>query len=284
MRAVRTKLVILFLAVGFSSAAILFAYRYLRKEYIPQRQAIEEIEEFYEEPPAPPDPGLRQFAKAVSLLKSGEEQAARAEMLQIMAVYPESLRTPMSKRILTELNLDRLLSRRPMPGKLDYLVQRGDALAAIAREHHTTLAFLRLVNGVSSYNIHPGDRFVLYPMEFEVEVSLSEQTLTLNKDGIFFAEFRIADVAVPKGLRIPTKMQVSASSAWRGEEKVGFSDADYGTAAKWVQLKRPGSPVGLVLATADQKERLGAGLFFDPGTMEELFAIMRDGLIVSISG
>ena len=284
MRAVRTKLVILFIAVGFSSAAILFAYRYLQKEYLPQKHAIEEIEEFYEEPPPPPDPGVRQFAKAISLLQSGEEQAARAEMLQIMDVYPDSSRTPMAKRVLSELNLDRLLSRRPMPGKLDYLVKRGDALAAIARTHHTTLAYLRLVNGVSSYNIHPGDRYVLYPMEFDAVVSLSEQTLTLNKDGIFFAEFRIADVEVPKGLRVPTKMQVSASSAWRGEEKIGFSDADFGTAAKWVQLKRPGSPVGLVLATADQKERLGTGLFFDPGTMEELFAIMRDGLIVSISG
>ena len=283
MRAARTKLVILFLAVGFSGAAMFFAYRYVKKDYLPQQQAIEEIEEYYEEPPPPPDPGVRQFAKAMEYLKAGDETAASAEMLQIMAVYPDSSRTPASRRVLTEMNLDRLLSRRPMPGKLDYLVKRGDALAAIARQHRTTLSYLRLVNDVTSFNIHPGDRFVLFPMEFAVEVSLADKTLVLLKDDVFFAEFHIADVALPSGLRVPTKMEVSASSVWRGEEKVSFSDPDYGTLSKWVQLKRPGSPVGLVLASMDQKERLTAGLFFDSGTMEELFAILRSGLIVAIS-
>ena len=242
MRAVRIKLVILFLALAFSGAAVLFAYHYLSRQWIPEKQAIVEIEEYYEAPPRPPpDPAVKQFAKAVELLRSGEEAAARAELMQIMEIYPDSTRTPLAKRLIGELNLDRLLSRRPMPGKLDYLVKRGDALAAIARNHRTTLAYLRLVNGVSSYNIHPGDRFVLYPVEFEVLINTGEQVLTLLQEGVFFAEFPIAEVVVPNGLRVPTKkgdvptkIVRQQYGAWEGEKKIGFSDPGYGTAAKWV--------------------------------------------------
>ena len=164
MARVQIRIVAMVLALSFLGASVLVAYRYLKQEWIPEQQVIREIEAHYEEPPAPPDPGIEYYDDALELVRTGRADEAKDLMLQLMDVFEDSNRVALCEEAVGEMNLDALFSRRPMEGKLEYVVKRGDALSAIARKNRTTIAYMRQVNTMRSLTIHPGDRLVLFPL------------------------------------------------------------------------------------------------------------------------
>jgi LysM repeat protein len=284
---VQLRIVALLVALAFLGAAVAAAYFVFSKQLIPEKQAARELEQFHADPPPPPDPAVRVFAEAQAKIRNDDPFAAREDLLHLVEVYADSPTVPAAKQVIGEINLDQLLSRRPMPVKLDYLVKRGDVLSLIAKNHRTTVAYIQKVSPVSQRVIQPGDRLVLFPMEFDLTLDLAAGTLTLEHKGKFFHAYPVVEGAKPTGLKLPTKLQVSNRSASVAGELVGELDPRLPAADKWVQCKRPGSHAGLVFASESAPDGESGPLpntvRFPDGAMEELYTILRPGLVVTVN-
>ena len=72
--------------------------------------------------------------------------------------------------LLGNINLQRLRSNYPMTEKVLYTVQSGDYLQKIARKYNTTIALIKIMNGMQSDTIRIGERLNVFTGTFDVEV------------------------------------------------------------------------------------------------------------------
>lgn len=80
---------------------------------------------------------------------------------------------------------------RPMTGKVDYIINSGDSLSAIASKYNCPVDLIMKSNNLKNANaIRPGDRLIFpdHP-KFSIRVSKSENTLTILLDGRFFKKY-----------------------------------------------------------------------------------------------
>jgi len=286
MARVHIRIVVFLLAAAFLAASVLVAIFMVNKQLLPERQAIKEIAELKAEPPPAPDPGAKDYEAALELVKKGHVDEGRGALLRMLQTYKESARYADAERAVGEINMDQLFSRRPMPGKLDYVVKRGDALAAIARKNRTTIQYMMIVNELDpGVVIQPGDRLVLFPLEFSLEIDFGARRLTLLHKGDFFKNYKVLSYVLPPGFRLPKKLQLVKRSAWVGEESVSWNDARYAESAKWLQCSRGGRSA-IVIACGEgehsQKKRLPHAVFLTDRDMEELHTVLRRGAVVSL--
>jgi hypothetical protein len=297
----RFKILVFVLAVAFLAGTLLAAYWFYDNIDKPERWAVEELNRRVKQAatqPAP-DPAAASFQKAMDAMVAGEIDSAHDQLTRLLKVYPSSPRVPEAQRMLGEINLDRLFSRSPMPGKREYIVKPGDSLARIEKGSLTTIPFLKQLNNLTSLNLQPGDRLVYQPLEFELEVRLSESTLTVRQkaaaglDPSFFKNYTLTAVVLPSVLTKPLKTQIQEKVAWLDGRKILVSDPKYAFARKRLQTtSRPGRP-GLILRPDSDREAppaeeataaptaaaaaAGHGLFLADGDMEELSTILRVG-------
>ena len=160
-----------------------------------------------------------------------------------------------------------------MDGKAEYIVKSGDALAAIARKHKTTIDYIMRANDRTSAVIHPGDRLTVYPLDFTVVIDQSEQTIRLELKGLFFKEYAIVALALPPQVKPPVKTTIKDRVAWFGERRVLFNDKSYLKSKKWLQTARR----GLIIKGFDgsDKEEEDFGILVAPKDLEEMFTLIR---------
>jgi len=220
-----------------------------------------------------PDLGIREFEQIAELLKKGETMTARERLYYLMEYYPDSAALPEARRIVGEINSDLLLSKIPLDGKAEYTVKSGDALAAIARNHNTTIDYIMRANGRISSVIHPGDRLTVYPLEFEMVIGKSEQMLRLELGGLFFKEYPVVRFVLPPQLKPPVKTEIKDRVAWFGENRVLFNDKNYLKSKKWIQTAHP----GLIIRPFNGSDggQQDFGILVAPEDMEELFTLVR---------
>ena len=218
------------------------------------------------------------------------------QLNRLLKVYPDSPWESEARRMLGEMNVDRLFSRSPMPGKRDYIVKSGDSLAKIEKGSLTTIPFLKRLNNLSSLNLQPGDRLVYQPLEFELEVRLADEVLTVRQkaaaglDPIFFKNYRLTAVVVSPAFPKVLKTQIQEKPAWVGDRKVLATDPKYAFARKQLLTTgRPGRP-GVLFRPDSERVSVPAGgvtavlqgIFLDDGDLEELSTILRTGTPVVI--
>ena len=150
-----------------------------------------EILALEKDPPKRIDVGARVFNEAMDLMLRGEVAAAHAQLSGLVKTYTDSEAYSKSRRILGEVNMDRLLSDVRTPGKVDYVVKSGDSLNKIAAQQKTTVDYIIMANNLQGLTLQRGDKLVVCPLDFSVNVSLSEKTVTLLQDGKFFKEYPI---------------------------------------------------------------------------------------------
>lgn len=120
------------------------------------------------------------FARARSLAAEGERRQA-AELLEtvIQSTRDQNLRNS-ALRIQGRINIDRFLSKEPMPEKKEYIIQPGDSLDRIARRNKTTVDLIRKINGIEGHLIYPGAKLLLPAEPFVVRVDKSDKLLDLT--------------------------------------------------------------------------------------------------------
>jgi hypothetical protein len=290
----RLKILIFFLTLAFLGGTLLAAWWFYENIDRPERRADEQLKQREQEGKTGrlPDPSLPTFTKAIENLTAGEIEAAHEQLIRMVGIYKDSPNLPEARRIIGEINMDRLFSRSPMPGKRDYVVKPGDSLSKIEKGSLTTIPFLYALNHLTTTMLQPGDRLVYQPLEFEIDVSLRNRTLTLNRkastasNDLFFKEYAVAAVQLPPGTPKSLKTQIHEKTAWLGEKKIGPTDPKYAFARKWlVTTGRPGRPGVMVRAASERTAAMGQsaeekptfGVFLEDGDLEELNTIIRPG-------
>ena len=236
-----------------------------------------------------PDLGKRVHEEVLAFIEAGRIEEACNNLQQIIEIYPDSKFVEESRRVLGEINLDRLFSKSPMPGKLEYTVRSGDALASIAKNNHTTIGYIRHVNGLFSNLIHPGDRLVLYPFDFEITVDLALQRLILWEKGKFLKDYAISEFKRPPRGSFPGKTKIADKVAWIDGKTVLLTDPRAGQAEFWLQTPTRATQPGIVICHkpegegAEQRSELIAfGLFLGRGDIDELAVLTRVGTPVTV--
>ncbi len=302
----RLKLVLAFIGLAICVAGVLLVKRFWEDQIKPEQEIELAVRSQFSGPSDTkgPDLGKRQFEEAVKLLEDGKLNAATDRLLYLMTYYPESDAYPEAKRIVGEINVDRLISRAPMEGKIEYTVKSGDALAAIARHNQCNVDYIMRANGRTSSIIHPGDRLVVIPLNWEMVIDLGDMTLTLERPWsnagkeaqparpgkpnerpveLFFKEYPIVKVNAPPGFSLTGSTEVSDLVAWKDGRRVEFNKRDYLNANKWIQTRKN----GVILRPYREKDESGSqqrdfGIMLHPADLEELFTILRPGTPVTV--
>src|SRR5688572_8679410 len=199
MTRVHVRIVAALLALIVLSAAVLGGYYMYHERMVPELERKAEVKELLKQPGPKVDPGKKVFDQAIEFIRKGEKEAAREKLTEIVEVYRDSDRFNDAREVLGEMNMDRLFERAPMPGKLEYTVgnTRQDNLKSISSRFQTTIPYIKRVNNLVGTIIHPGDRLIIYPLNFEIEVRLKEKKLTLLKDSRLFKEYNILGHHLP---------------------------------------------------------------------------------------
>jgi LysM domain len=298
----RFKIVIFFLAVAFLAGTFLTAKWYIENIDRPEieAQAALQKREAQSKKGKGPDPGLAVFDKAIDLIREKELEPARERLTYITKIYRDSQRYADARRVLGEMNIDRLFSRNPMPGKYDYTVKRGDSLLGIAKGSATTIPFLIRLNNMTGSTLQPGDHLVCQPLDFQVELAISERRLTLGqrdaatKAFVYFKDYQLTDVNLPSHAmpRKPSETKISQKIAMievNGQDKtIQDSDPRYPFSRKAIATQgkvqgragfmlRPMSarPMSEEEKRASGGEDINYGLFLADADLEELHTILR---------
>ena len=282
------KILLGVLSLVVLGAAVLGGVYMFEKVFKPAYVRDKEAAKLLEKNVETPDLGEGVYLEAKQFMESGDLDLARAKLAEVMEVYPNSLRVDECRRVIGEINLDRLFSKSPMPGKLEYTVRRGDSLVAIAQKNRTTLAYIRQVNGLFSNVIHPNDRLILYPFDFEILIDLSDKRLSLWERGHFLKAYAIEDFKRGRG-SFPGKTRIADKTAWLDGKPIRLSDSRATVAEHWLQTPVRGSSPGVVICArpkgedADKREEaIAFGLFLSPSENEELAMLTRVGTPVTI--
>lgn len=261
------------------------AYYLYRENYLPERRRNEEVQVLLSTPAPKADPGRNEFEKAMGLIRKGDFVTSRRLLVEITEVYRDSSRYQDARRVLGEMNLDRLYSRAPMPGKLEYSIKRGDSLVAIAKRFRTTISFVKRVNNLLGNIVHPDDRLILYPLDFTLEVDLAGDRLTLLKDGRYFKDYAIVGHKLTHS-RLPKDTSIGDKPAWLGSKKIQATDENYFAASKWLQTEGSKGvtfcavPRALAAGTTESNAndaQIPPGIYLDEDSIEELSTLVRVG-------
>lgn len=283
MAKAQIKIFVAVVALIVLGGTVVGAYWAWEKIFKPEVEAQQDLKAVLnaKEPPKS-DPGKAVFAQAMELIRVGELEAAKEKLKQIIRIYRDSERYQDSRRVLGEMNMDRLFSRTPMPGKLEFTVNREPGLDPIARKNRSTIPFLRRINNLGRTVIHPGDRLVIYPLDFEIEVRVNENRLTLTQRGEFFKDYKILEFNLGMGQKLPPTTFVGSKPAYLADKPVRDSDDRYAQARKWLQTTANHGRPGVVICAAPKKKDDGTpnGIYLDEADIEELSTVVRVGIPV----
>jgi LysM repeat protein len=284
MAQVHIRIVAALIALSVLALTVLGAIYMYRETIQPEEQAKKEVKKLMDTKGPKVDPGKKVHEQAMDLIRRREMEAARTKLTEVIEVHRDSERYSAARAVLGEMNLDRLFDRKPMPGKLEYTVSSRDSLNAIAGKFRTTIAYIKRVNNLLGAVIHPGDRLVLYPLEFEVEVNLENKVLTLIKDGRYFKDYPVIGHHLPVA-RLNRETTLGEVYGWQGERKIRADNENFTAAPKWMQTSARKGGSGIIFCPEPAKTAEGAappppGIYLSREDMEELSTILRPGTTI----
>lgn len=229
-------------------------------------------------PAAAADPMRPMVDGALSAIRAGridEAVAALAPLAEENGNAPAQLD---ARRILGGIHLDQLFSRVPMPGKYEYTVGRtkGDNLHSIASRFRSTVTFLQRVNQLAGSVIHPGDRLVVCPLDFTMEIDLRGKRLTVRRGGKFFCDYALRGMELPMAT-LPGDAVVADTSGWAGDRRIRPDAPEFSGAEKRLQIAVAEAGSIVLRKVPDAGAAPGPSLYLAESDLGELAAIIRPG-------
>lgn len=221
------------------------------------------------------DPAERPYQRARELLAMGQVSEARERLKALINSFPSSAAAPMARRILSEMNLDEVLTTEDMLAKQLYRVVRGDSYLGIASRHQTTLENMMYLNSMLEMRgLRPGDELLLMPLNFRVLVELRRGAISVWDEGRFVCEYPLLRVpgSVAHGGRA-TEVDSKSAETLDGR-RVLPGVAGYTAATKIIQLKQP---VLRIQSWGGEGDEPVGAILLSPADMEELNLLIRAG-------
>ncbi len=243
-------------------------------------------------PPAPPPPAptgdaSQLLSQAREQLQAGDYQAARQTALDALAASPGNTEI---ESFLNDLAMPLLASQRPMPEKVDYVIQKGDYLGKLAANFNTPVALIAKANNIQGANIHLGNSIRLFDGNahaFALAVSKSRNDLVITIDGKFFKRYRVSTgehAKTPIGtFKIIDKI---AQPPWHkpGGKAIPYGDPENLLGTHWLALDLPGYGLHGTWDPDSIGTQSSAGCVrLLNSDIEELYTILPKGTLVTIS-
>lgn len=141
-------------------------------------------------------PGEKALLKAQRLLAEGSMSAAEEKLKYVSSYYPTAESAARARKILGEINLDRLLDPSIKEGKKEITVQRGDTYSRIVVKNKTTMDSLVHFSGLksaSSRSLHPGDKLTVMPLNMHAVINVRRKLLTIFNGDDYVKEYPILE-------------------------------------------------------------------------------------------
>lgn len=220
------------------------------------------------------EPGDKAFQKAAELLATGKIAEAREKLLFLINYYPSSNAAPMTRQILSEMNMDDYLALRNNPHLKSYKVVRGDSYLGIAAKNQTTLDAIMHFNAYLEMRpLQPGQEMMLMPLNLRVVIEPKRELLTLWNGGTFLKEYHIS-----KSIGLPATaamLKITNKGGIFGEKKVAPGMNGYRQSEKTITLDRN------LHIVADGASTMN-GCHLESADTEELALLLRVGNEVEI--
>ena len=229
----------------------------------------------------------RLLAQAREHLQAGDHQAARQSALDAWAARPGDAAI---ESFLSDLAMPLLASQRPMPEKVEYVIQQGDYLGKLAATFNTPVALIAKANNIQGANIRIGETIRLIDGNahaFALTISKSRNDLVATLDGKFFKRYRVStgeNAKTPVGaFKIIDKI---AQPAWHkpGGKAIPYGDPENLLGTHWLALDLPGYGIHGTWEPDSIGSQTSAGCVrLLNSDVEELYTILPKGTLVTIT-
>ncbi len=224
-------------------------------------------------------PGERAFESARELLVKRDYIAAEEKLKYVNTYYPTAVSAPEARRILGEMNMDRLFSGKEFAELKQYKVKRGDSFFKIIRENETNLDLLIFLNDLKRTDrLHPDDVFTVMPLHFRLVIDMPRRVLGIWDGARYIKGYEIKYSSLPKGTKVK-ETKLVAIEAQSKEGRVKLPSSGYRSAEKVLVIKSPQAEIRPYTGTP--KEGV-VGLYLNAVDLEELALLLRAGNSVEI--
>lgn len=224
-------------------------------------------------------PGERAFESARDLLLKGDYLAAEEKLKYVNVYYPTAVSAPEARRILGEMNMDRLFAGEDYSEISSYKVQRGDSFFKIVKEHKTNLDLVMMLNDMKRTDrLHPGETFDVMSLNYSLVIDVQRRVLSIWDGPRYIKGYEMKKSTLPVSTKI-RKTSIVAIEAQHDAKRVRLPSADYRLSEKVIVLK---SPQAEIRAFSNDLEEGIVGVFLDPVDIEELVLLMRAGNSIEI--
>ncbi len=193
-------------------------------------------------PPAPPAPASAPdegIAAAEAARKAGRLQEARERATALLDQASDPALQSKLENLLGAVNMELLMSPRPMPEKSDYAVQAGDSLDKIARKFGTTVELIQKGNNIRGALIKSGDRLRVFSGTWAIRVNKNRNDLLLTLNGKFFKRYRVGTGEYSKTPVGEFKMvdRIAQPTWWHPDGRtIPFGDPENLLGTHWLAL------------------------------------------------
>lgn len=228
------------------------------------------------------EPGEKAFQRARELLKTGSMAEAEVKLKYIVSYYPAAEAATEARRILGEINMDRLLDPNWREGKRIVVVKSGDTFTRIIRNNKTTmdsLIHLSQLMRADHRSLHPGDKLTVMPLDMRLVINIRRKTLTVWRQGEFIKEYPLKKMAYRGKGAVKHLKVTSIMGEFEGKRYPSHMEF-YRSARKVVFLSD--KSLAIRAFSTDNSDDLQLGFFLSPSDMEELPLLLRPGNDVEI--
>jgi len=220
-------------------------------------------------------PGERAFEAARNLLNVADFQAAEEKLKYVTTYYPTAPSAKEARRILGEMNMDRLFSG----DQIKYKVKKGDSFSKIASVNQTNLELIKLLNGLNHLNrLHPGDELNVMPLKLRLVVDVRQNIIELWKEGQFIKGYDTVLMNMPKG-KGEIKTIITAIEAKSSGKRTNSSRLSYRESEKVIVVSKPQFEIRAVEGSAADSFE---GVVLNSPDIEELVLLLRSKNSVKI--
>jgi lipoprotein-anchoring transpeptidase ErfK/SrfK len=236
--------------------------------------------------PAAIDRGLSLLTAAAQLQKEGKLLEARDKAYEVLAQSSNSAARAGAETMLGEVNVELVLTPFAMPEKVEYTIQPGDSINALAKKFGTTVEIVQKGNRVTGSVIRPGDRLRIFTGKFSIQVSKKDNSLVLLMNDKFFKRYAVGTGEygkTPVG-DFTIRDRVPQPTWWKDGKAIPYGDTNNVLGTHWLALDVPGYGIhGTWQPDTIGKQASAGCIRLVNAEIEELFTLVPVGTPVTIT-
>ena len=236
--------------------------------------------------PAAFDRGLSILTAATQLQKEDKLLEARDKAYEVLAQSSNKAARAGAEGLLGEVNVELILSPRPLPEKVEYTIQPGDSINALAKKFGVTIDVIQKGNRVTGSVIRPGDRLRIFTGKFSVRISKKDNTLVLLMNDRFFKRYAVGTGEygkTPVG-DFTIRDRVPQPTWWKDGKAIPYGDTNNVLGTHWLALDIPGYGIHGTWQPETIGKQASAGCIrLVNADIEELFTLVPVGTPVTIT-